>query len=101
MIRAIIYLLLSIFLITIIRLVIGIVMKGLSSYLNPAQESASTSSRGQTSSARKAGVLRKDSFSGVYIAEEAAVVKVIDGETHYFASEENFREYLRKSGTRV
>lgn len=101
MIRAIIYLLLSIFLITIIRLVIGIVMKGLNSYLNPPGEKASASSRSQAAGGRKAGVLRKDSFSGVYIAEDSAVVKVINGETHYFASEDNFREYLRKTGARA
>ncbi|MCW5962902.1 MAG: hypothetical protein KIT83_02600 [Bryobacterales bacterium] len=99
MIRAIIYLLLSIFLITIVRLVIGIVMKGLNAYLNPAgAESAST--RTQATGARKAGVLRKDSLSGVYIAEDSAVVKVINGTTHYFASENNFREFMRQEGMR-
>ncbi len=100
MIRAIIYLLISIFLITIIRLVIGIVMKGLSAYLNPAGN-GSSSERAQTAGGRKGGVLRKDSFSGIYIAEDSAIVKVINGETHYFASEDNFREYLRKSGVRA
>lgn len=98
MIRAIIYLLLSIFLITIIRLVIGIVMKGLNAYLNPAGESTAGTGRGQGGSTKKGGVLRKDSFSGVYIAEDSAIVRVINGETHYFASEENLREFLRVSG---
>jgi len=100
MIRAIIYLLLSIFLITILRVMIGIVMKGLNAYLNPAGETTSAGSRERNSHTKKGGVLRKDSWSGVYIAEDSAVVKVINGETHYFASENNFREYMRQSSAK-
>ncbi len=101
MIRAIIYLLLSIFLITIIRLMIGIVMKALNAYLNPVPPSASNSRPNSTSAPKpKAGVLRKDSYSGVYIAEDSAIVKVINGETHYFASDDNFRAFIQKAGAR-
>lgn len=104
MIRAIIYLLLSIFLITIVRLMIGVVMKALNVYLNPAS-AGSSSTRSQTAGAqatgaRKSGVLRKDSFSGIYIAEDSAIVKVINGKTHYFASENNFTEFMRQEGLR-
>jgi YHS domain-containing protein len=99
MIRVLIYILLSIFLITILRMVIGIVMQGLNAYLNPA--SKTTARSGGSSAGRRSGVLRKDSFTGVYIAEDAAITKVINGETHYFASEDNFRSYLDSRSARA
>ncbi|MCU0228717.1 MAG: hypothetical protein MUF01_13870 [Bryobacterales bacterium] len=100
MIRAILYLLLSIFLITFIRLVIGIVMKGLNAYLNPVPPTTASKGAPTSTATPKSGVLRKDSHSGVYIAEDSAIVKVINGQTHYFANEENFRAFLQQAGTR-
>ena len=101
MIRAFIYILVAIFVITIVRMMIGIVMQGLSAYLNPAGESASRPKGTSEPSGRKSGVLRKDSYTGVYIAEDAALSKVINGETHYFASEDNFRAYLDAKSARA
>lgn len=100
MIRIFIYLLLSIFVITLVRMFIGIVMKGLGAYLNPGEARTARGPRPQAGPSRKGGVLRKDSYSGVYIAEDSAVAKVINGETHYFSSEENLQAYLRESAAR-
>jgi YHS domain-containing protein len=99
MIRIFIYLLLSIFAITLLRMFIGIAMKGFSAYVGGGSSTQASSSKGTKSatSARSAGVLRKDSYSGVYITEESAVKRVINGEVHYFASEENVQAYLRQS----
>jgi|GEM_PF-2958960 len=97
MIKTFVYLLLSIFAITLVRVFIGIVMKGLASYMGGGMGSAAGGAgtgRGRTGASSKGGVLRKDSYSGIYITEESAVSRVIDGETHYFASEENLRSYL-------
>lgn len=105
MVRMILYMLAAIFAITLVRIFIGIISRGLSTYLGSGAQSAqgtgasSGSSSGQTTGARRQGVLRKDSLTGIYIAEEIAVTKVINGQTHYFASEENLREYLKRAAT--
>jgi YHS domain-containing protein len=105
MIRMILYMLAAIFAITLVRIFIGIISRGLGSYLGSAPQSAQGSgaspgsSSGRTAGARRQGILRKDSLTGIYIAEEIAVTKVINGQTHYFASEENLREYLKRAPT--
>lgn len=107
MIKTFVYLLLSIFAITLVRVFIGILMKGLASYMGGGMGSAAGgpgTERGRTGASStgassKGGVLRKDSYSGIYITEESAVSRVIDGETHYFASEENLRSYLDRRST--
>ncbi|MDZ7638422.1 MAG: hypothetical protein U5J83_09270 [Bryobacterales bacterium] len=100
MIRMLLYMLAAIFAITLVRIFIGIISRGLSSYLGAETQSASSGPDphgAKATGARRQGVLRKDSLTGIYIAEEIAVTKVINGQTHYFASDENLREYLKRS----
>jgi YHS domain-containing protein len=102
MIRMLLYMLAAIFAITLVRIFVGIIARGLSSYLGSGPQtsaSSSGSSHARTTGAKRQGTLRKDSLTGVYIAEEIAVTKVINGQTHYFASEENLREYLKRAPT--
>lgn len=99
MLKMLLYIVAAIFVITLVRIFIGIISSGLSTYLG----SPSTASGGarpgndRASGARKQGTLRKDSLTGVYIAEEIAITKVINGRTHYFASNENLQEYLKRA----
>ncbi|MCL4784752.1 MAG: hypothetical protein KJZ70_17095 [Bryobacterales bacterium] len=100
MFRMLLYLLAAIFAITLVRIFVGIISRGLSTYLGAPRPTASAGAR--PSNARsgghvKQGTLRKDSLTGVYIAEEIAITKVINGRTHYFASDENLREYLKRA----
>ncbi len=100
MFRMLIYMLAAIFAITLVRIFIGIISRGLSTYLGSPGPSASNGARpgaDRTTGARKQGTLRKDSLTGIYIAEEIAITKVINGRTHYFASDENLREYLKRT----
>lgn len=100
MVRMLIYLLVSIFAITLVRIFVGIIARGLSAYVGAPRSSASAGAprgAGHATGPRKQGTLRKDSLTGIYIAEELAITKVINGHTHYFASDENFREYMKRS----
>ena len=105
MIRMMIYVFATIFAITLVKIFIGIIAKGLSASLGSAAQGSSRaggpghSAGHQTNGSRRGGVLRKDSLTGIYLAEEIAVTKVINGRKHYFASEENFREYLKRTPT--
>jgi hypothetical protein len=105
MIKMMIYVFATIFAITLVRIFIGIIAKGLGASLG-ATASGSTRPGGpdrsaghQTNGSQRGGVLRKDSLTGIYLAEEIAITKVINGRKHYFASEENFREYLKRTPT--
>lgn len=100
MIRMILYMLAAIFAITLVRIFVGIIARGLSTYLGSGQQTSASGpdpSHGRATGTKRQGTLRKDSLTGVYIAEEIAVTKVINGHTHYFASEENLREYLKRT----
>lgn len=100
MIRMLIYLLAAIFAITLVRIFAGIIARGLGTYLGAPRSTASAGARpgnARAAGGGKQGVLRKDSLTGVYIAEEIAITKVINGRTHYFASDENLREYLKRA----
>lgn len=102
MFRMLIYLLAAIFAITLVRAFVGIIARGLSIYLGTPRSTASTYGNergGRAAGTRKQGTLRKDSFTGIYIDEDLAITKVINGRTHYFASDENFREYMKRMPT--
>lgn len=100
MFRMLLYMLAAIFAITLVRIFVGIIARGLTTYLGSPRPTTSAGTRPatpRTSGATKQGTLRKDSLTGVYIAEEIAISKVINGRTHYFASDENLREYLKRA----
>lgn len=98
MIKMLLYMLAAIFAITLVRIFVGIISRGLSTYLGAPRPTADARpGNPRSAGAGKQGTLRKDSLTGVYIAEEIAVTKVINGRTHYFASDENLREYLKRA----
>ena len=83
MFRLIFYLLSAIFLITFLRGVIGVVMKGLSTLLNPAQAPPNRPAAGNVP---LTGELRRDPVCGTYIATSTSLKHVAGAETVYFCS---------------
>jgi YHS domain-containing protein len=81
MVRTLLYLIISIFLITFIRAVVGLIGKAVAELFQPdvPQKAATGSS--------SAGELRQDPVCGVYVSTATKVRKSINGKDHYFCSE--------------
>src|SRR5215471_5112575 len=93
----------AILVITLLRAVLGAVLKGFSDLFRPS----TTTGQSSGASPRKdrpipsAEALKKDPVCGTFIAASSAVQKSIGGETFYFCSTEcrdKFREPVRKAG---
>jgi YHS domain-containing protein len=84
MIRTVLYLLISIFLITFLRYVIGAIMKAFSELFQPGQPGQGRPSVRRTETA---GELKKDPVCGTYVAAATSVKKTVRGEVIHFCSE--------------
>jgi uncharacterized protein len=85
MIRAILELILTVLVITMLRSVIGIVMKGLGNMSRPA-ESAGRAAPNRPPVVPSGGELKKDPVCGTFISMSTALQKKVHGETYYFCS---------------
>jgi YHS domain-containing protein len=81
MMRAILELILTVFVITLLRSVIGIFAK---SMFHPSTPSAA--SPGQKPSVPAGGELKKDPVCGTFISTATAIHKRVGSETYYFCS---------------
>jgi YHS domain-containing protein len=77
MIRAVGYLLLAIFLITLLRYVIGTIMKGFSDLVQPRESKRPV---------ELAGELRKDPVCGTFVSTATSLKKTVRGEVVHFCS---------------
>jgi YHS domain-containing protein len=85
MIRALAYLIASVLVITIVRSIIGIVLKGFADLFHP-QASGPANPRARIVPA--GGELKKDPVCGTFISTGIAIQKRVGGETYYFCSPE-------------
>ncbi len=86
MFRAILYLIVTVLIISVLRSVIGIILKGFSDLF---QSSPSTGAAGPRSpSVPTGGELKKDPVCGTFIAASTALQTKVAGETYYFCSPE-------------
>jgi YHS domain-containing protein len=80
MFRAILYLIVSVFFLTLLRSVIGILTKGFASaFQSPASGPARPT-------VQAGGELKKDPVCGTFISTATAIHKDVRGETYYFCS---------------
>jgi hypothetical protein len=84
MLRMIAYLLMTILVVTVLRTVIGVVMKGLSGAFSSPDN---TPAQRQSAEVPAAGELRKDPVCGVYVPTTTAFKRTTKGETVYYCSE--------------
>jgi YHS domain-containing protein len=82
MFRVIFYLLVVVFLITIVRSVAGVLGRALSSFVSPTPQQTP---RPQVP---LSGELKKDPACGTYISAASSIQKTVDGETYHFCSPE-------------
>ena len=84
MLRLIAYLLISVVLISILRMVIGVVTKAVAAFFSPPRPADSSAA---TSGVRAGGELKRDPVCGTFIPVENAVKQTVGGEVVYFCSE--------------
>ncbi|MBX9601022.1 MAG: hypothetical protein K2X35_08460 [Bryobacteraceae bacterium] len=86
MMRLILLLLGIVVMITVLRSVIGILMKGLSGWVSTSTAPANTARPAPP--AAPGGELKRDPVCGTFISAATAVTKKSGGQTHYFCSAE-------------
>ena len=84
MLRALAYLIASVLVISVVRSIIQIVLKGFADLFRPAQAPRN----GAPPTVPAGGELKKDPVCGTFIATSTAIQKRAGGETYYFCSTE-------------
>jgi YHS domain-containing protein len=83
MVRTVLYLLATVFVIALLRGVIGLISKGVAGLFD---EEARAAGSGSSRKGSFGGELRQDPVCGTYVSTQSALTKTIGGETHYFCS---------------
>lgn len=93
MLRVIFYLLIAIFLISIVRAVVGIIVKGFAELVSPPrQRQAAGGSKG--AGIPLTGELKRDPVCGTYTAAATSLQQTFGKETVYFCSPQCRDKYL-------
>ena len=87
MLRTIIYLLVGIFLITLLRAVIGLITRAVAELFRSEYPARANSSGGRSSQAGFGGELVKDPVCGTFVSPASSVQKKVGGQTYHFCSE--------------
>lgn len=95
--RIILYMLAAIFLISIVRGVVGVFMKGFADLVSPPRQRQTTAGAPQPESIPLSGELKKDPICGTYTSAATAVKQTFGKETLYFCSPECRDKYAAKS----
>ena len=92
MLRALAYLVITVFLISIVRAVVGTILKAFAQMSSSPQNGARPAQRPQT--VPLTGELKKDPVCGTYTAAATALKQTIRGETVYFCSPQCRDKYV-------
>jgi YHS domain-containing protein len=93
MFRAIFYLLLTVVVITVLKSIIGIVLKGVAEAMKPGSSVPGATSR-PTNQVPLTGELKKDPVCGTYIAAATSIQEKVGGQTFHFCSPECRDKYV-------
>ncbi len=93
MFRAIFYLLLTVFVITVLKSIVGIVFKGFSEVMKSGSPTPDTAPR-TPSQVPLSGELKKDPVCGTYIAAATSIKEKVGGQTLHFCSPECRDKYV-------
>lgn len=85
MFRTILYLLIAVLLISIIRMIVGVVMKGFSDLLQSGGAPETRSSPAEN--VPLGGELKRDPVCGTFVAESTALKRQIAGKTYFYCSD--------------
>ena len=86
MLRGLLYALIGLFLITIVRMFVGVIFKGLGEMLQPSEPE--TASRGPTPAGNvpTGGELKRDPVCGTFVPVSSSVKRTVRGEVVHFCS---------------
>jgi YHS domain-containing protein len=93
MFRAIFYLLLTVFLITVMKSIIGVVLKGVAEAMKPGSTAQDPAPR-PGNQIPLSGELKKDPVCGTYIAAASSIKEKVGGQTFHFCSPECRDKYV-------
>jgi YHS domain-containing protein len=88
MLRALLLIVLGIFLLAVLRMIIGTLTRGVSELFREEAEASKTAARGKTPPSSGGGALKRDPVCGTYIPIDNSVRKTVAGEVLYFCSPE-------------
>ena len=94
MFRVIVYLLITVFLISIIRAVVGVILKGFSELVSPNQQRRATTGGPSSAEIPLTGELKKDPVCGTYTAAATSIKQTFGKETLYFCSPQCRDKYV-------
>jgi YHS domain-containing protein len=92
MFRAIFYLLLAVVVITVLKGIIGIVLKGVSVAVKP--DSGAPGAPRSPNQVPLTGELKKDPVCGTYIAAATSIKEKVGGQTFHFCSQQCRDKYV-------
>src|SRR5712692_9559088 len=92
MFRYILYPLIAVILISVVRAIVGIVMKGFADLMHPQSPAESRSPSGKQ--VPLTGELKKDPACGTYIAAASSIKETVRGEIFYFCSTQCRDKYV-------
>ena len=84
MLRTVLFILIGLFLIMFVRMVAGVLFRGIGDMLQPSQPE--TAARSGSSDAPGGGELKRDPVCGTFVATSTAFKKTVRGETLLFCS---------------
>ena len=93
MFRAIFYLLLTVVVITVLKSIIGIVLRGVSEAMKPGSNTPGAAPR-VGNQVPLTGELKKDPVCGTYIAAATSIKEKVGGQTFHFCSPECRDKYV-------
>ena len=96
MFRVIFELLITVVVITVLRSIIGIVLRGFSEAMKPASTAPGASSR-TSGQVPLSGELKKDPVCGTYISTATSIKEKVGAQTIYFCSQECRDKYVASS----
>jgi len=93
MFRAIFYLLLTVVVISVVRSIVGIVLRGFAEAMKPGSASPANGAR-PSGQIPLTGELKKDPVCGTYIAAASSIQEKVGGQTFHFCSRECRDKYV-------
>jgi YHS domain-containing protein len=93
MFRAIFYLLLTVVVITVLKSIVGIVLKGVAEAMKPGSTTQGAAPR-PSGQVPLTGELKKDPLCGTYIAAATSIKEKVGGQTIHFCSQECRDKYV-------
>ena len=93
MFRVIFELLLTVVVLTVLKSIIGIVMKGFAQAMKPGSATTPGASRG-SQQVPLTGELKKDPVCGTYISAATSIKEKVGGQTYHFCSAECRDKYV-------